>query len=209
MDREEVKRLTEYYRSIGDDALVEIYLQRSGYAAEAKEAMEAAISQRGGKQVFLAHAELVLKRKRETVEVKHKTAEWMAEKRNLEEIIQGIEVKYLSDEEKVELITEEYKRCRPGYDEVRIRPRSRWTMVLGGLAGGVAGSFVSFPGLLITGEVNFFTLVLPFLISVGFIWLLARQGFKNWLVILISAGGSLLSLLISLMLLGLLGYFGK
>ncbi|MBC7865281.1 MAG: hypothetical protein IAF38_20060 [Bacteroidia bacterium] len=186
------EELIEKYKDFSTEKLVKIASSSESYTAEAIEAANELIDQKGGREALQAEIEENKKAEKlkilipnETKSIFRKVKELYKSGLSEEEIQNQINAEVLGIEKTKEIVTVAISRLNRKRENQRITNKTIGGCVIGGLAGFLLNTFLFCNGFQTFNKVPNLIYGAFVLINYAIIYLITRQSFKNVLILIV------------------------
>jgi hypothetical protein len=186
-----IEDLLLQFRSKTDEELFQVYLAIDDYSDEAKEAIEMELRKRGGLDKVKAAYEVgrrLLQEQQRIMRDTYKLAEGGTDISLLKTLITS---ELFAPEQTHALVEEAYAQKMEEIADRKVKPRTVYGSMIGGLAGSIVGGLLWGILAIQTQRIFYFLFAVMALISYGLIRLFTRQSKENT-VVAIATGASVI-----------------
>lgn len=203
-----LEELIERYKLSSDTELLNIYNNKDGYTAEAKNALEIVIKEKGGIDFLKNRHQNFIDIEYEKLNVKNLILKLNTEKFTQEEIKHKIESNKLSSLEIDEILMTTFQEIEKEEKDLQIKPKTIFGSIVGGIIGGTIGGILWGLQMIYSAHIFYIFAFGLAVISYGTIKIFTKQSRNNVVVLLSVILSVIYALFLGFYLYHLFGYRG-
>jgi hypothetical protein len=203
-----VEELIEKYQNFTDKELISLNSNISEYTDEAKEALNIVLKKNGGIESIKERIAKQFEISNEISIIKNEIISLILQGIKKDDIKTKIKVDHISQSELEKIIEESIIQFHEEEEDKKIKIRTFFGSVTGGLIGGSIGGVIWGLHMIFTGRMFFILIFLLVIINYGFIKLFTRQSKRNMMVLVTTIIFVLFALLLGQIIFEIFGYMG-
>ncbi len=201
-----LNELIERYSQYSDSELMEVYLNKSGYTNDAKEALNIVIEKKGGVKSLTERCDKIAEKEMEKTRIKNDTARLYQKGLTKNDINHSLTSETLSSDEIRQIIETTSNEIEVTKKDLEIKSSTIIGSILGGIIGGTIGGILWGLQIIYSGHIFYIFAIGLGIISYGVIKFFTKQSKNNIIVFIITILSVIYAMILGFYIYELFGY---